>query len=85
MKSATVSTLAQAPMEVPDWAERGDEVRILRDGKTIARLLPVLERDGSAIPTPDEIEQHWRDHHRPVGSLSSVTGAELVSWARGES
>ncbi len=84
MKSATVATLEAAPLRVLDWAEHGDEVRILRDGKTIARLVPAGEAATSARPTPDEIERHWSDH-RPVGKQSEVNGAELISWARGES
>lgn len=40
MKTATVRQVQHRLAEVLDWVAKGEEVRVTRHGRTVARLLP---------------------------------------------
>jgi antitoxin (DNA-binding transcriptional repressor) of toxin-antitoxin stability system len=78
MRTATVREVQHNPREVLSWVSAGEEVRVMRRNKMVARLLP---------PSPDVAESPdfvgraraiWGDH--PRGRKPS----KLISDARGE-
>jgi antitoxin (DNA-binding transcriptional repressor) of toxin-antitoxin stability system len=50
MKDATVREVQHNLAEILSWVERGEEVRVLRRKKVVARLIPAEPR---AAPSPD--------------------------------
>ena len=73
--------------KVLEWVEHGEEVVLHREGKPVARVLPVAQgrKLSSTKPsTAEEIEHYLRSKPKPRGTYSPVTGAELVSEGRGE-
>ena len=78
MRTATVREVQRNLSEVLSWVERGEEVRVLRRKKVVARLLPP---DPQPTAPPDFLGRArtvWGE--KPRGMPLS----EVVSEARGE-
>ena len=78
MKTASIREMQHNLSEVLSWVERGEEVRVLRRKKVVARLLPP---DPQPAESPDFVGRAravWRDEPRG-GRLSKI-----VSDDRGE-
>lgn len=78
MKTATIRKVQHNLAEVLLWVERGEEVRVLRRNRVVARLLPP---EGAPPRSPDFLERAkaiWGAKPRGV-RLSTI-----VSEARGE-
>jgi antitoxin (DNA-binding transcriptional repressor) of toxin-antitoxin stability system len=77
MKTATIRKVQHNLAEVLSWVERGEEVRVLRRNKVVARLLPPTP----GVPhSPDFIARAkaiWGV--KPMGARPS----DLVSESRG--
>lgn len=87
MKSASIASLASEWETVLDWIRRGEEVVLMRGETPVARMLPIEQpaKESSKKPrTPEEIERYLRERPALRGPTSSMTGAELVSFGRGE-
>jgi prevent-host-death family protein len=82
MKTATVRQLRNQYTEVLGWVEAGEEVRISRRGKVIARLVPEkpkskrVDWSKSAALTMDRSD--W-----PVLSAKQI--ASIIAYGRGDS
>jgi antitoxin (DNA-binding transcriptional repressor) of toxin-antitoxin stability system len=78
MKTATIREVQHNLSEVLSWVERGEEVRVLRRKKVVARLLPP---EVGAVTSPDFVGRAkavWGDN--PQGSRLS----QIASEARGD-
>lgn len=78
MKTASVREIQHNLAEVLSWVENGEEVRVVRRKKVVARLLPP---EPAAVPTPDFLgraQAIWGK--KPRGKKLS----EIVSEGRGE-
>jgi antitoxin (DNA-binding transcriptional repressor) of toxin-antitoxin stability system len=77
MKTATIRKVQHNLAEVLSWVERGEEVRVLRRNKVVARLVPP---EPAAPSSPDFLARAkaiWGA--KPEGARPS----ELVSESRG--
>jgi antitoxin (DNA-binding transcriptional repressor) of toxin-antitoxin stability system len=78
MKTATIRKVQHNLAEVLSWVERGEEVRVLRRKKVVARLVPPTP---DAPPSPDFLTRAkaiWGA--KPRGTPPS----EIVSESRGD-
>lgn len=78
MKTTTVREVQHHLSEVLAWVERGEEVRVVRRRKVVARLLPP---EPQSVPAPDFLRRArtvWGE--KPRGKPLS----EIVAEARGE-
>jgi antitoxin (DNA-binding transcriptional repressor) of toxin-antitoxin stability system len=78
MRTATVRQIQHHLSEVLSWVEGGEEVRVLRRRKVVARLLPP---DPQPVESPDFLGRAravWGEE--PSGQRLS----EIVSGSRGE-
>ena len=78
MKSATVRDLRYRFPEIEARLRKGQEITITKRRRVIARLVPVKPP-----------RRQWPDFFSRLqeiygGKVSEVTGAELVSWTRGD-
>jgi antitoxin (DNA-binding transcriptional repressor) of toxin-antitoxin stability system len=78
MKNATVRDLRYRFPEIEARLRKGQEITITKRRRVIARLVPVKPP-----------RRRWPDFLSRVkeiygGKISKVTGAELVSWSRGD-
>jgi antitoxin (DNA-binding transcriptional repressor) of toxin-antitoxin stability system len=78
MKSATVRDLRYRFSEIEARLRQGEEIEIRKRKRVVGRLVPVRPK-ASAYPD-------FAARTRKIfgGKVMPVTGAELVSWARGE-
>jgi antitoxin (DNA-binding transcriptional repressor) of toxin-antitoxin stability system len=78
MKNATVRDLRYRFPEIEAQLREGEEIKISKRRRVIARLVPVKPRRRQ---WPDFLARLKKIYGRKV---SKVTGAGLVSWARGD-
>jgi antitoxin (DNA-binding transcriptional repressor) of toxin-antitoxin stability system len=78
VRTATIRKVQHNLAEVLSWVERGEEVRVLRRKKVVARLVPPTP---DAPPSPDFVSRAkaiWGA--KPQGTRPS----EIVSESRGD-
>jgi antitoxin (DNA-binding transcriptional repressor) of toxin-antitoxin stability system len=78
MKSATVRDLRYRFSEIEARLRQGEEIEIRKRKRVVGRLVPVRPK-ASAYP-----DFAARAHKIFGEKVMPVTGAELVSWGRGE-
>lgn len=78
MKNATVRDLRYRFPEIEARLREGKEIQITKRKRVVARLVPVKPRRRA---WPDFLGRLKRIYGRKV---SKTTGAELLSWARGD-
>jgi antitoxin (DNA-binding transcriptional repressor) of toxin-antitoxin stability system len=78
MKSATVRDLRYRFSEIESRLRQGEEIEIRKRKQVIGRLVPVRQK---ASVYPDFIA---RAHKIFADRILPITGADLVSWGRGE-
>ncbi len=78
MKTATVREVQHNLSQVLAWVERGEEVRVLRRKKVVARLLPPDPKPGASPDFLGRARAVWGQ--KPRGRRLS----EIVSESRGE-
>ncbi|MBI2899118.1 MAG: prevent-host-death protein [Planctomycetes bacterium] len=78
MKTATVREVQHHLSEVLSWVERGEEVRVLRRKRVIARLLPAEPQPAEAPDFLGRARAVWG--RKPHGGRLSA----IVSESRGE-
>ena len=78
MRTATIREVQHNLSEVLSWVERGEEVRVLRRKKVVARLLPPEPQGGAAPDFLARAKAVWGD--RPTGEALS----KIAAGARGK-
>lgn len=78
MKSATVRDLRYRFSEIEARLRRGEEIEIRKRKQVIGRLVPVQPKASAYPDFAARARKIFGDKVLPV------TGAELVSWGRGE-
>jgi antitoxin (DNA-binding transcriptional repressor) of toxin-antitoxin stability system len=80
MKTTNIRELKHATSTVLEWVEQGESVKITRRNKVVAIIVP---------PTSEETEDVSSDYYERLEKLfydftKPMTGAEIVSYGRGE-
>ena len=78
MKTATVRQVQHHLSEVLSWVERGEEVRVLRRNKVVARLVPPEPQPAASPDFLGRATAIWGS--KPAGASLSA----IVSNSRGE-
>ena len=73
MQTMSLSEFRAHVSEMLDLVEKGETVRILRHGKAVAELVPVLQDHAEALPA-------WKKPVEPLHYLKppSRSGAQLI-------
>jgi antitoxin (DNA-binding transcriptional repressor) of toxin-antitoxin stability system len=78
MKSATVRDLRYRFSEIESRLRQGETIEIRKRKRVVGRLIPVRQKASAYPDFQARAREVFGDRILPV------TGAELVSWGRGE-
>lgn len=81
MKTTNIRELKHATSTVLEWVEQGETVQITRYNKVVGVIVPPSAQKEQEMPPSDyyeRLEKLFFDKSKPM------TGAEIVSYGRGE-
>jgi antitoxin (DNA-binding transcriptional repressor) of toxin-antitoxin stability system len=78
MKSATVRDLRYRFSEIESQLRQGETIEIRKRKKVLGRLVPVHQKASAYPDFMARVRKTFGDR------ILAVSGAELVSWGRGE-